>query len=71
MPIVCCRSSFNWRKENPTLRTEKNGRSTELSRAAGGGAMMKNPIYVYVLGALIIIATLTPLALMIIDKAGF
>jgi hypothetical protein len=33
--------------------------------------MMENPIYVYVLGALIIIATLTPLALMNIDKAGF
>jgi len=42
----------------------------QLSRA-GGASMMKNPIYVYVLGALIIIATLTPLALMIIDKVGF
>jgi hypothetical protein len=38
---------------------------------AGGASMMKNPIYVSVLGALIIIATLTPLALMIIDKTGF
>ena len=33
--------------------------------------MMKNPIYVYVLGVLIIIATLTPIALMITDQAGF
>ena len=37
----------------------------------GWASIMKNPIYVFVLGALVIIATLTPLALMIIDKAGF